>query len=174
MKDDFSLAKKLSFNARYIDDIACVNVTNFAEIAKQIYPNEIPLECNNTNDNKDVFLDLDIRIVDDKFEIKIYHKIDDFNFEVVNFPFPDSNISERIGYNTFLSQILRFGRICTKFNDFAFRVKFIYSKLKSRGYQEEHLIKYFYKFCCKYPEIVMKFGYFNFKNFKTACFSPIA
>ena len=124
------------------------------------------MEGNNTANNRDVFLDLDIHIVDDKFEIKIYHKIDDFNFEVVNYPFPDSNISESIGYNTFLSQILRFGRICTKFNDFAFRVKFIYNILESRGYQEVHLTKYFYKFCYKYPELVMRFGFFNFKDLR--------
>ena len=173
MKKDFSLAKKLSFNARYIDDIACINIKDFTEIAKQIYPKDIPLEGNNTDYNRDVFLDLDIQVSNDRFITKVYHKIDDFNFDVVNYPFPDSNISERIGYNTFLSQVLRFGRICTKFTDFAFRVKFIYNKLKSRGYQEVSLIKYFYKFCSKYPEIMLKYQYHDFKNFKLACFCPV-
>ena len=102
--------------------------------------------------------------------MKIYHKIDDFNFEVINFPFPDSNISEFIGYNTFLSQILRFGRVCSKFSDFAFRVNSIFNKLKLRGYQEMLLFKYFHKFCCEFPDIVMKFGFLNLKDFTIACF----
>ena len=171
IKTDYHLADKLSSNARYIDDIACVNVQNFNQIAKEIYPTEIPLEGNNSDDFSDVFLDLDIQVVNDRFSIKVYHKIDDFNFDVVNYPFPDSNISESIGYNTFMSQILRFGRICTKFEDFASRTRFIYSKLETRGYKEERLIKYFYKFCCKYPDIVRKFGFNNFKDFRHACFA---
>ena len=171
MKKDFQMATKLSNNARYIDDIACVNVQNFSEIAKEIYPKDIPLEGNNSDGFRDVFLDLDIQVTNDRFCIKVYHKIDEFNFEVVNYPFPDSNISDTIGYNTFLSQILRFGRICSKFQDFASRTKFIYNKLESRGFKGVLLIKYFYKFCCKYPEMVRKFGFNNFRDFRLACFA---
>ena len=105
------LAKKLSQNSRYIGDIACPNVENFLEIAKDIYPDDIPLEGNNSELKRDVFLDLDIRASDKGFIIKIFNKTDDFNFDVINYPFPDSNISKSIGYNTFSSQILRFGRV---------------------------------------------------------------
>ena len=28
-----------------------------------------------------------------------YHKVDDFNFDLINFPFPDSNIHSRITYS---------------------------------------------------------------------------
>ena len=38
---------------------------NFIQIAEQIYPNNIPLESNNSDDNRDVFLDLDIQICDE-------------------------------------------------------------------------------------------------------------
>ena len=41
---------------------------------------------------QDTFLDLFIRVVDGKFVTGIYHKMDDFNFEVINNPFPQSNI----------------------------------------------------------------------------------
>ena len=58
------LVKKLSQNSRYIDDIACPNVENFLEIAKDIYPDDIPLEGNNSELKRDVFLDLDIRASD--------------------------------------------------------------------------------------------------------------
>ena len=103
--------------------------------------------------------------------IKIYHKIDDFNFDVIIYPFPDSNISNFVGHNTFSSQILRFGRVCTLFTDFSFRVICMYNKLESRGYEDIYLTKYVFKFCCKYPDIVIKYGYSDFNKFKNACFS---
>ena len=40
---DFNLLHKLKYNSRYIDDIITPNVENFLEIAKHIYPTEIPL-----------------------------------------------------------------------------------------------------------------------------------
>ena len=171
-KEDKVLARILSFNSRYIDDIACPNVENFLEIAKQIYPDEIPLEGNKLENDHDVFLDLDICTLNSAFITKIYNKTDDFNFDVINYPFPDSNISKFIGYNTFSSQIIRYGRVCTLFKDFSFRVKNIYNKLRFRGYEDLYLTKYFFKFCCKYPDIVIKFGYTDYNEFKKACFSP--
>ena len=48
-------------------------------------------------------LDLDIRAVDGKFVTDIYHKVDDFNFEVISYPFPQSNIHSVLGYTAFYS-----------------------------------------------------------------------
>ena len=56
-------------------------------------------------------LDLDIRVIDDKFVTGIYHKVDYFNFEVINYPFPQSNINSMLGYTTFHSQLIRFLRL---------------------------------------------------------------
>ena len=55
MKTDYTLAKKLSFNSRYIDDIITPNVTNFLKIANNIYPAELPLEQTNSNKLHDFF-----------------------------------------------------------------------------------------------------------------------
>jgi len=90
---------------------------------------------------------------------------------LINYPFLDSNISFKVGYNTFLSQVLRFGRICTLFKDFAFRVKFTYNKLKIRGYDEKYLNKYFNIFCSRHPYIALKFGFANFSTFWNSCIS---
>ena len=38
--------------------------------------------------------------IDDTFVTSIYHKIYDFNFEVINYHFPQSNIYSRLGYTT--------------------------------------------------------------------------
>ena len=64
----------------------------------------------------------------------IYHKVDDFNFEIINYRFSQSNIHSMLGYTTFYSQLIRFFRLCNNINDFLFQAKLRYSKLVKRGY----------------------------------------
>ena len=91
------------------------------------------------------------------FVIGIYHKVDDFNFEVINFPFPSSNIHSQVGYNTFYSQLVRFYRLCNNVHDFIMRVNLIRKKLSARGYSETTLHRYFLRFCNRYP-VCIKYG----------------
>ena len=105
----------------------------------------------------DNFLDLSIRIFSGRFIMGIYHKVDDFNFEVINFPFPDSNIHSRITYSSFYSQLVRFFRLCNNVHDFCVRVKMLYKKLHTRGFNKNILVRYFLKFCTRFP-INIKFG----------------
>ena len=102
--------------------------------------------------NSDVitFSDLYIRVIDGKFVTGIYHKVDDFNFEVINYPFPQSNIHSMLGYTTIYSQLIRFFRLCNNINDFLFRAKLSYSKLVKRGYMHSLLFEYFKIFCLAY------------------------
>ena len=74
MKNNFPLAKQLSYNSRYIDDIITPNISNFLDIASHIYPKELPLERSSSNSLHDCFLDLDILVKNNKFITKIYHK----------------------------------------------------------------------------------------------------
>ena len=156
-KHDLELAKLLSRNSRYIDDIAVINFLRFGSIAKQIYHPSLILEDSDYGYRFDTFLDLLIRIHNKQFVIGIYHKVDDFDFEVINFPFPSSNIHSEIGYNTFYSQLVRFFRICNNIADFLARVDFIRRKLCTRGFRENTLYKYFYKFSKQYP-VRVKYG----------------
>ena len=132
------------FALGYIDDIITPNTTNFLDIAASIYPKELPLEMSTNNHLHDCFLDLDIMVLNDKFITKIYHKVDLFGFEVISYPFPDSNIPSNIGYSTFLSQLIRYSRVCSSVDDFAFRAKLIYDKLMQRGYENKTLKKSFH------------------------------
>ena len=88
--------------------------------------------------------------IDHKFITGIYHKVDDFNFEVISYPFPQSNVHSMLGYSTYYSQLIRFFKLCNNNNDFLFRAKFSYSKLVKRGYKHNLLLKYFKKFCSAY------------------------
>ena len=150
VKTDYKLAKLLSYNCRYLDDICTINLKYFGDIAKDIYDNTLILEGSACSYKQDTFLDLYIRVVDEKFVTGIYHKVDDFNFEVISFPFPQSNINTMLGYTTFYSQLIRFSRLCNNINDFLFRAKLCYIKLVKRGYMHSLLYKYFKKFCLTY------------------------
>ena len=100
---DINLCKQLSNNSRYIDDISVLNYLSFGELSKRIYHEELILEESTFGYHYDHFLDLNIRIFADRFIVGIYHKVDDFDFEVISFPFPESNIHSKVGYNCFYS-----------------------------------------------------------------------
>ena len=53
----------------------------------QIYPTELQLNKANSSDTEAPFLDLNLSITNGIVSSKIYDKRDDFNFEIVNFPF---------------------------------------------------------------------------------------
>ena len=108
VKTDGAMVKLLSYNCRYLYDICTANLMYFGDIAKDIYGNTLLLDGGACSFKQDNFLHLCICVVDDKFVTAIYHKADDFSFEIMNDPFPQSNINSILGYTTFCSQLLRF------------------------------------------------------------------
>ena len=50
---------------------------------------------------------------------KIYDKLDDFDFDIVNFPFLDGKIPCRPSYGVYISQLIRFARVCSHVEDFS-------------------------------------------------------
>ena len=152
---DMDLKWRQSMKTRNRHDY--VNDKHFGDIAKDVYDNTLLLEGSTCSYKQDTFLDLYIRVVDHKFITGIYHKVDDFNFEVISYPFPQCNVHSMLGYSTYYSQLIRFFRLCNNINDFLFRAKFSYSKLVKRGYKHNLLLKYFKKFCSAY-NIEGKYG----------------
>ena len=161
---DADLARKFEFNSRFLDDIGVINFIGFADVAKRIYHPSLVLEKSDHSSLWDTFLDLFVRIVDNKFNIGIYHKVDDFNFEVISFPFTESNVLSSLGHKCFYSQIIRFHGLCNNVRDFITRVKLLYTKLIARGYEKESFAKSFCK-CCSTFNINLKFGIADVKAF---------
>ena len=56
-------------------------------MVRHTYPTELQLNKANSSDTEIPFLDLDLFITNDIVSPKIYDKRDDFNFEIVHFPF---------------------------------------------------------------------------------------
>ena len=67
----------------------------------QTYPTELQLNKANSGDTEALFLDLDLFITNDIVSSKIYDKRDDFNFEIVNFPFLDGNVPHTPSYGVY-------------------------------------------------------------------------
>ena len=61
----------------------------------RICPTELQLKKANASDTEATFLDLNLSIHNDIVSTKIYDKRDDFNFDIVNFPFLDGNVPRR-------------------------------------------------------------------------------
>ena len=59
----------------------------------RIYPPELQLNKSNASNTKAPFLDLHFSISNGFVSSKIYDKRDDFDFDIVNFPFLDGGVS---------------------------------------------------------------------------------
>ena len=73
--------------SRYLDDILNIYNVYFDNMVSQIYPSELQLNKANTPDTEAAFLDLHLSSSNDIVSAKIRDKRDDFDFEMVNFPF---------------------------------------------------------------------------------------
>ena len=78
-----------AFNStsRYLDDILNINNVSFDNMVNQIYPSKLQLNKTNTSDTEAAFIDLHLTISNEIVSTEIYDKRDDFDFEIVNFPF---------------------------------------------------------------------------------------
>ena len=79
--------------SRYLDDILNINNVYFDNMVSQIYPPEFQLNKANTSGTEAAFLDLHLSISNGIISTKIYNKRDDFDFEIVNFPYLDGDVS---------------------------------------------------------------------------------
>ena len=89
---------------------------------------------------------------------KIYDKRDDFNFEIVNFPFFDGDVSRSPSYGVYISQLIRFARVCSYVEEFNNRNLFLTAKLLKQGYRYHKIRKAFYKFYHRHSELIVKYN----------------
>ncbi len=155
------LLKNSLYFCRYIDDLLVVNCPNFLTIARKIYPISLPLtSASSTSNNHSCnFLDLSISI--SPFSISVYNKTDDFNFEVQRYVYIDSNVSPSLGYNVFVAQVIRFGRICTSFPEFLSKCHELSLTFVSHGYSKQLLLRSFISCLKKHSMILSKYGVYT-------------
>ena len=138
------LARSFNLCFRYIDDLIVFNNKKFWEYVKDI---ELNVEKTNQSDNLASYLDLTFTIEKDgTLSIKLYDKRDDFYFHIVNFPFLSSNIPSGPSYGVYISQLIRYARCCSYYDDFRHRHKMLVERLVSQRYQYERLRNSFKSF----------------------------
>ena len=69
-------------------------------------------------DTEAPFLDLHLSISNGFVSSKIYDKRDDFDFDIVNFPFLDGDVPRSTSYGVNISQLIRFLRVSSHVADF--------------------------------------------------------
>ena len=98
-------ANKLKFFRRYRDDCTSINIDNFMNISRQIYPPSLELTQENTDFSKANVLDMEVQLENGIICTKVYCKTDAFPFNVISLPFLETNIDRRICYKVFYGQI---------------------------------------------------------------------
>ena len=114
-----------AFNStsRYLDDLLNIDNNFFDSIVNHIYPSELRLNKANVSDTEVLFLDLHLSISNGFVKTKIFDKRDDFDFDIVNFPFLDGDIPRSTSYGVYISQLVRFARVSSHVDDFNTRNK---------------------------------------------------
>ena len=80
----------------------------------------------------------------------IYDKRADFDFDLVNFPFLDSDVPRRSSYGVYISQLIRFAIASSSVSDF----KALTAKLLRQGYRYHKHRKTFSKFYRRHSGLV--------------------
>ena len=165
-----NLAKLLSNNGRYVDDLSVFNYLNFANLISDIYPVDLVMERSG-DDNKDInYLDIRIKISNSIISTEVYNKVEDFNFPVVMYTFPNSNMPINIGYNVFYGQLLRYSVICSHVSTFIFSSNKLYCILISRSYNHWQLVLKFRALMKNNPNILLKYKICDAKNIEKDIF----
>ena len=98
--------------SRYLDAVLNIDISYFGGMVNRIYPPELQLKQKaNTSDTEAPFLDLHLSISHGFVSSNIYDKCDDFDFDIVNFPFLDGDVLRSTSYGVYISQLIRFARV---------------------------------------------------------------
>ena len=155
---DFMLSLSYNNQADIIEAFNYIDNPYFEQMVGQIYPTELQLNKANSSDTEAPFLDLNLSITNGIVSSKIYDKRDDFNFEIVNFPFLDGDVPRCPSYGVYISKLVRFARECSNVDDFNNRNLFLTAKLLKQGYRYHKIRKAFSKFYHRHSELIVKYN----------------
>ena len=174
IRSNLMLAKRFSNTMRYIDDLLTLNNASFHSAIDDIYPVELKLKKTSESSTALSYLDIQIAIVNGKYSTAVYDKRDNFDFKIVNFPHLSSNIPSGPAYGVYISQLVRIGRICSDYSDFALRHYKLTERLINQGYRYSSLCRAFHKFAKKDLQIITKYNCTTRKHVEDGICLPTA
>ena len=95
----------------------------------RIYHAELQLNKAYSSDTEAPFLDLNLSISNGTVSTKIYAKLDDLDFDIVNIPFHDGYLPRRTQSGGYIYQLIRFARASSNVSDFKCWNKTLTAKL---------------------------------------------
>ena len=98
----------------------------------------------NSIDTEAPFLDLDLSITNGIVSSKNCDKQDYCYFEIlVNFPFLDVDVPRSPTYGVYISQLIRFARVCSNVDEINNRNLFLTAKILKQGFRYHKIRKHF-------------------------------
>ena len=98
-----------------------------------------------------------LSISNDIFSTNSCDKSDNFDFEIVNLPFLDTDVPRSTSYGDYISQLIRFARASSHVHDFNTRNNLLIQKFLKQVYLYHKLRKTFPKFFRRYYDLISKF-----------------
>ena len=80
-------------------------------------------------------MDLHLSISNGFVSSKIYDKRDDFDFDIVNFPFLDGDVPRFTSYGVHIFKLIPFARVSIHVTDFNVHNKILTCKILHQGYR---------------------------------------
>jgi hypothetical protein len=158
-KNEMKLARSFNFTFRYIDDVLLLNNSRFGDFVDRIYAIELEIKDSTDTDRSDSYLDLHLEIDSEgRLRTKLYDKREDFNFARVNFPFICSNIPAAPAYGVYISQMIRYSKTCSSYQDFLDRGLLLTRKLLNQRFPLVKLKSSLRKFYGRHHDLVDRYG----------------
>ena len=144
---------------RFQDDLLVLNDNGlFESIYKDIYPPEMVLKKTNISSSVVNFLDCTISVYHGKFAFKLFDKRDEFNFNVINYPYACGNVPKAPTHGIFVSQLIRFCNMNSSLKNYFADSKKLYAKLVNQNFEKKRLQHKFDDFCVRHILYWAKFG----------------
>lgn len=121
------------FGFRYIDDLLIYGDIDF-DTLNNIYISELKLLKTNELDHSVNYLDLSVKIIDNRVIIGLYDKRKDFNFRVITLCNFYSNLYFKIFKNVVFNQFNRIKKICNNEKLFSIAIKDFLNCLRENNY----------------------------------------
>ena len=144
--------------SRYLNDLLGIDNTCFGGVVGRVCPPGLRLGRADTYDTEAPFLDLHLSISNGFVSSGVYVKRDDFDFDVVGFPFLDGGVPRSASCGVCVSQLVRFAGVSGRVVDFGARGGGLAAKLLQQGCRCRRLRKTFSKFCRRHCELVSGFS----------------
>ena len=155
----FHIAKKFTDTHRFLDDINPKNNHSYFSNYKDfIYSPGLVINKENEGTTHTSILEIDMSIDQQSktFTTNLFDKRDSFNFDIIKYPSLNSNIHSKVVYNIFVSQIIRYSRVCNKLHYFLIALKKLVKNMIAKGCKRSRLFKLLYKTLLK-KEILTKY-----------------